>query len=96
MIKIYSNFLQWRTCTIDILKRIGSPVCEENAIEGYEEQIKKSTLDVLHVLCDEYFDEPTMCEEVLELMPVFDPSRRRRVVNRTPFLALFKIFESLH
>ena len=79
---------------MNVLKEVEE--CDEDAIEGYNQQLMKSSLDVLTAVCDEYFEEPTMCIEALEYMPRFSPSQRRKVYTKTPFLQMFQIFESLH
>jgi len=83
---------EWKTCTIDVYKSIGSPVCSESTIEGFDQYISRGSLDAINIFCSEYNDETDKCKEINNLLP---KSRSNRSRNKTPFPAIMDIFDSL-
>jgi hypothetical protein len=89
------QFYSWRKCTVDTFKSLGSKVCSESAIEGFNSQIVRGALDPLNTFCYEHsedHDESDKCDQLSELIPKV---RSNRSKNKTPFSAIFELFDSL-
>ncbi len=85
------QFYAWKTCTVDTFKSLGPKVCSESAIEGYETQIARGSLDPLNIFCSDY-DESDKCDKLGESLPKVRSNRSR---NKTPFPAVFEVFDSI-
>jgi len=74
---------------------LGPKVCSESAIEGFNSQIVRGSLDPLNTFCYEHsedHDESDKCDKLSELIPKVRSNRSR---NKTPFPAMFQLFDSL-
>jgi hypothetical protein len=88
-------FYTWRKCTVDVFKSLDPKICSESAIEGFDTQMARGALDPLNIFCYEHvqdYDKSDKCDKLGELIPKVRSNRSR---NKTPFSAIFELFDSL-
>ncbi len=90
-------FYTWRKCTVDTFKSLGPKVCSESAIKGFNVQISRlrGSLEPLNISpCEgtQNYEESDKCDKLNKLLPKVRSNRSR---NKTPFPAVFEVFDSL-
>lgn len=65
--------------------------CTQEARDGYEELIHRSTVDSMNLICNRYEDDDTKCGKLFEELP----KKKNKKLRETPISYIFDIFESI-
>jgi len=88
---ICCNYYEWTKCTIKEMKEMGSATCPQNSVDGYDQHIKKASVDAMNLICKRYEDNDEKCNSLYEQLPKTKPANLRK----TPLLYIFDVFDSL-
>ncbi|XP_054169301.1 uncharacterized protein LOC128966477, partial [Oppia nitens] len=86
---ICCNYYEWVRCTVNSLKEKGLSVCSNDAINGFESHIRKSSVDSMNLICSKYEDDSTKCSSLMKELPDSKPKK----LYKTPYLYIFEIFK---
>jgi len=83
------NYYKWIKCTVKALKDTSS--CEQKDVDGFDQHIKKSSVDAMNLICKKYEDNDEKCKQYFEQLPRTVPKK----LLKTPLLYVFEVFDTL-
>lgn len=87
---VASTFFSFTGCLTETFNKVGPPVCNETHTELMLQQIDKTVIDALNLICSDYQDSD-QCNKYIAMFDKTEPIKKWK----TPFPAIIGILESI-